>query len=64
MEAGSSWWCAVQGQGAHFAAGGSPTRYKGEKKSVHSMGSQTLEKADKSCGISILGDAQGLAQPI
>lgn len=59
-------WCAVKGQEAHFAAGGSPARYKGKKKnkSVHSEGSQALEKAVQSCGISILGDAQGLEQPI
>lgn len=48
MEPGSSWWCAVKGQEAHFAAGESPTRHKGKrekKKCVSSENSQTLEKA-------------------
>lgn len=47
MEPGSSWWCAVKGQEAHFAAGESPTRHKGkrEKKCVSSENNQTLEKA-------------------
>lgn len=34
------------------------------KKHVSSESSQALEKAVQSCRISILGDAQGLAQPI
>lgn len=33
-------------------------------KSVHSVGSRAPEKAAQSCGISVPGDAQGLAQPI
>lgn len=56
---------ACKGQGAHFATGGSPSRYKGKKKKKCSQqGSQALEKAAQSCGVSILRHAQGLAQPI
>lgn len=66
MEPGSSWWHAVKGQEAHFAAGESPRRHKGqmEKRCVSSDSSQALEKAVQSSRISILGDAQGLEQPV
>ncbi|KAK4814217.1 hypothetical protein QYF61_012556 [Mycteria americana] len=42
MEADSSWWCAVKGQGAHFAAGGSPTRCKGKRKKKCSQCCNTM----------------------
>lgn len=32
VEPDSSWWCAVKGKQALFAAGGNPTSYKGKKE--------------------------------
>lgn len=47
MEPGSSWWCAVKGQEAHFAAGEKSYKAQGEKgkKHVSSENSQALKMA-------------------
>lgn len=62
VEPDSSWWCAVKGKQALFAAGGNPTSYKGKKEKKKKK--VFTARAVRSCGISIAGDVQGLAQPI
>lgn len=62
VEPDSSWWCAVKGKQALFAQGEIllVTRGKRKKKKKKVF----TARAVRSCGISIAGDVQGLAQPI